>query len=387
MPRWKYVVEPGADDGREPDHGHAAVGGSHRLPRLLARAAADDSVPAQLGRLLVRLRGAHAGRLTSACASRRCPPADATSTTRPRSGFRSGDRLRPEDAAGSRCGCAPPARILPARKFKSARREDRRSEAGGHRRARRHLRAAASTPPGSATWRRIALAAPFLGPGRVARRRLRRRAQLSAAGAARDASAWTSTPRRSRASSARPWSRTCVDTPFADGAFDGVVAVHSIEHVPDPERARRARSRACSKPGGVGGARHAQPADVRAARRDHRPLPLGRDTTRPSSARPWHGAFAEVEMLGHVRLRALRRVRGPRARERSTACSRSTACGCAAACRTGPCARLYDTALRAARLRRSDPRGRRDHRRRLLRRPRRPRQGLDLIAVCRSPRR
>ena len=46
MPLWKYVVNRGADGGREPGHGHAALGGPHRLPGLLAAPAPDRPVPA-----------------------------------------------------------------------------------------------------------------------------------------------------------------------------------------------------------------------------------------------------------------------------------------------------------------------------------------------------
>ena len=43
--------QPVPDRDREPDHGHEPVRGAHRLPRLLAAAAADRAVPAQLARL------------------------------------------------------------------------------------------------------------------------------------------------------------------------------------------------------------------------------------------------------------------------------------------------------------------------------------------------
>ena len=84
MPRWKYVVNRALTDGGEPDHGHRADRGPHGLPGLLAAAADDRAVPAQLGRLQLRLRAADAGgplRHADRGGARR---AGATSRRRPR---------------------------------------------------------------------------------------------------------------------------------------------------------------------------------------------------------------------------------------------------------------------------------------------------------------
>ena len=40
MPRWKWAGQPRADDAREPADGHRPLRASHRLSRVLARAAA-----------------------------------------------------------------------------------------------------------------------------------------------------------------------------------------------------------------------------------------------------------------------------------------------------------------------------------------------------------
>ena len=49
-------------------------------------------------------------------------------------------------------------------------------------------------------------------------------------------SASTSRPARSPARSARPTSPTCARSRSTPGRFASVVAIQSIEHVPDPER-------------------------------------------------------------------------------------------------------------------------------------------------------
>ena len=149
------------------------------------------------------------------------------------------------------------------------------------------------TPEGgfNPTWQRhvaaYALAEPELGPGRCS--------TWAAASATRSTcsppgrpSASTSTPRRSPASTARRWSPTCARCPSRTASFASVLSVHSIEHVPD-RRAGARRGRAGARAGRHRGVRDPEPADARAARRDHRPVPLRRvrpgRATRPVRAR------------------------------------------------------------------------------------------------------
>ena len=154
-------------------------------------------------------------------------------------------------------------------------------DAGRHRRARGPRPRAGSTPPGNGTWPPTRCAEHYLPQRAHRRRRLRGRAQLPGSRAPRDG---RDRPGRgcARWSGPRdPWSRTCAACPFPAARFDGAIAVHSIEHVPDPERALaemapRAEARWRS------GARDAEPADLRPARRDHRPLPLRRVRPRAS---------------------------------------------------------------------------------------------------------
>ena len=97
--------QPRADDGREPADGHRSLRAPHRLPRVLAPAAARGPVPAQLARLRVRHRAADAGRRTSASASTRSRARRSTTTRRRRS--RSG---RASSTESSRWG--PGARLV-----------------------------------------------------------------------------------------------------------------------------------------------------------------------------------------------------------------------------------------------------------------------------------
>ena len=62
MPRWKRAANRVPHHRREPADGHRPLRAAHRLPRVLAQAAARGPVPAQLARLRVRLRAADAGR-------------------------------------------------------------------------------------------------------------------------------------------------------------------------------------------------------------------------------------------------------------------------------------------------------------------------------------
>ena len=90
------------------------------------------------------------------------------------------------------------------------------------------------------TWQRhvaaYALCAPLLGPGRIVDvgcgvgHSYRLLAPRETVGVDVDARALDGQDRQTVVADMR-------DLPFADGEFDGAIAVHSIEHVPDPERA------------------------------------------------------------------------------------------------------------------------------------------------------
>ena len=58
MPLWKLIANRCLTGGREPGPGHPPDRDAHRLPRVLAASCCSGAVPAQLARLLVRLRDA-----------------------------------------------------------------------------------------------------------------------------------------------------------------------------------------------------------------------------------------------------------------------------------------------------------------------------------------
>ena len=92
----------------------------------------------------------------------------------------------------------------------------------------------------NATWQRhvaaYALSAPYLGPGRVLDvgcgigHSYRLLAPRETVGVDIDAEVLVGQERETVAADMRR-------LPFAHGSFDGAIAVHSIEHVPDPDRA------------------------------------------------------------------------------------------------------------------------------------------------------
>ncbi len=174
------------------------------------------------------------------------------------------------------------------------------------------------------------------------------------------------------------------DTPFPGGSFPSVVCIHAIEHVPDPDRVAAEAARVL-EPGGV--AVLVTPNRLTFARADEIVDPYHEvEMDQHEFRAAVDGAFAEVEMLG---LFGSERYGQFVAREARTL-DRLLAIDRLRLRRRVPnrvLRVLYDTALRAARLRRSDPVagaitvddfsvGR---------------EGLDkcldLIAVCRSPRR
>ena len=111
--------QPLAHRGREPDHGHAPVRGPYRLPGLLAPAAPDRPVPAQLVGLQLRLGAADAG-----LPLRHAHRGGARARTLLRGGVVGGPgqrhRLRAQDALDRGPPCAAPsAHPARRRKFKS----------------------------------------------------------------------------------------------------------------------------------------------------------------------------------------------------------------------------------------------------------------------------
>ena len=274
--------------------------------RLLRR-----PVPAQRTRLQLRLRDAHAGGPLRLPDRARSPPAPATSTTRRRSACG-----RRSSTAPRRCGRR--ARPDPAPQRHPALEEVRAMTC--HRRARLHARRAASTRPGSATsrptgWRASAAAGRVLDLGCGVGHSLPR------ARAARERGL-DPTPRPERAGPRDGGGRHARD-PVPGQSFASVLSVQSLEHVPDPARAGRGGPRA--RAGGDGGLRDAQPADLRAARRDHRSLPLRR--VRPGSCVPSAPRFAGWSCAGSSAPRLPRLVADEKAS--STACSHGPAARCA----------------------------------------------------------
>ena len=147
-------------------------------------------------------------------------------------------RLRPEDAVDRRSAAAAPrADRARRRKFKppTAKIDAKLSPAVTGERvvtAAGRLQPHLAAPRGrlravrAATWRRAG--SPTSAAGSATATGCWRRGRPSA---------WTSTPRCSRARSGRPWPPTCAGCRSPTASFDGAIAVHSIEHVPDPERA------------------------------------------------------------------------------------------------------------------------------------------------------
>ena len=334
--------EPRADGDREPDHGHAALRGPHGLPRLLAAAAPDRPVPAQLGRLRLRLGAADAGltlRHADPGGSRPRPLLRGRVVGRP--GQR--HRLRPEDALDRDAARAAPRadRAVTEVQAPDARRSTR-VEPRGHGRAGRHLarrlqshlaaprgrlcaeRAATSSPGACSTWAAGSATATGCSP----------RARPSGS---------TSTRRRSRGSSGRRWPRTCADCPSRPASFDGAIAVHSIEHVPDPERALAEIARVL-KPGAT--AVLVTPNRLTFARADEIIDPYHYVEYDRARARGAVRAVLRERRDGRdLRLRALP-ARSWRASTRSsTGCSGSTRCGCGAWYRAAARQALYDRRL------------------------------------------
>ena len=120
---------------------------------------------------------------------------------------------------------------------------------GRHRRAGGHRPRAASTPPGSATWRPTRCArAPAAGAG--GRRRLRRGPQLQAARAARDRGGGRRPGCARRGRAARRWWRTCAAcrSPTASSTARSRCTRSSTCRTPN---GRWPRWPACCKPGGA----------------------------------------------------------------------------------------------------------------------------------------
>ena len=231
-------------------------------------------------------------------------------------------RLRPEDAAG-----AGGRLVLHRAPAESARRRTRGTvKVTGERVAPPQ---APSTPPGSATGpptrcARTLLAGPRARPG------LRRRALDRGAGAARDGRRRHRRRGARRPGPRRPWSPTCARC-RSPTALRGASAVHSIEHVPDPERALAEVARVL-EPGGVAVFVTPNRLTFARARRDHRSLPRRR--VRPVQLRgALRALFRDGADARAVRLGALPRARRARERASSTRCCASTRCGCGASCR------------------------------------------------------
>ncbi len=161
-------------------------------------------------------------------------------------------------------------------------------------------------------------------------------------------------------------------------ASPSVLSVQSIEHVPDPERVAR-RGRAGARAGRRRGLRDPQPADLRAPRRDHRPLPLRRVRRRTSCAQLCAARFARGARCGGCS--------APSATSsswRSSAAARPAAFDPRRARRAVPRRarqRLYDRCSPARGAR--GPAGGGDHARRLRAALGSVAEALDLVAVCR----
>ena len=223
-------------------------------------------------------------------------------------------RLRPEDALDRDSPRAAPSADRSRRGSSSPRRRgSTRVEPRGHGRARRHV--ARRLQPDLAAPRRR-LRAERAVPRRPAA------CSTSAAGSATATrcsprgrpSGSTSTQRCSTASSGRPWPPTCAGCRSPAASFDGAIAVHSIEHVPDPERALAEIARVL-RPGAP--AVLVTPNRLTFARADEIIDPyhyVEYDRARARGA-VRAAVFESVEMAGLIGLGALPGARGARARE------------------------------------------------------------------------
>ena len=172
--------QPVLTDDREPRPRHPPHRAAHRLPRLLARAAARRAVPAQLARLLVRLRAADAG------VALRLPVAEVPARTlyfEDASSVGSGRRSSTgEDPAGGRAAGAPPRGILRSRKFERevTTQASRRGRRAAHGRAGHHPRGRLQ-PDLPAPRRRLRARRGGAAAGRARARRRRRHRALGRA--------------------------------------------------------------------------------------------------------------------------------------------------------------------------------------------------------------
>ena len=176
-----------------------------------------------------------------------------------------------------------------------------------------------------------ALSEPLLARGPHRRRRLRRRPQLPAARPARDGRRGRGRDRARGPGARDGGGGHARGSRSTSGEFDGAISVHSIEHVPDPERAV-AEVRRVTAPGGTAvlSRRIASPSPPR---RDHRSLPLRRVRRRPAGGAVLEG-LPHGPRGGNLRIRALSGARGARARQ--ARCAASTRPPPAAATRAAP---------------------------------------------------
>ena len=202
MPRWKYVANrfltaiENRIMGTQPLRGCTPATAPTRARLLLT-----VPVPAQLARLRLRLRAADAGRPL------RLPHRRGAGALPLLRGGLVGRAFGPRLVYGLKTLWAGGRLMLHRGAHPALEQVHRRGRVGRERAAITGERVVTSSGGFNPTWQRhvaaYALCARFLATGRVARPRLRRRAQLPPARAARDASASTSTPRRSPGRSAR----------------------------------------------------------------------------------------------------------------------------------------------------------------------------------------
>ena len=227
-----------------------------------------------------------------------------------------------------------------------------------HRRAGHDAEPAGSTRPGSATSPPTRSARPCCRPGPGARPRLRGRALLRRAGAARDRRRRPRPGARSPARSARRSSPTCARCRSPDASF-AVGAGRAVDRARARPRARARRGRPRARAGRRGRVRHPEPAHLRAPRRDHRPLPLRRVRPRAAARRSAPRCFDAVAMHGLFGSDRAIASWSTSEQRRLDRLLRGTRCACAGWCRGGLRQRLYDRLLTRAR-RDDDPARRRD---------------------------
>ena len=187
-----------------------------------------------------------------------------------------------------------------------------------------------------------------------------------AAGSGTASTCWPRGKRSESTSTPAPWKARERETVVADmrriprgRQFDSVLSVHSVEHVPDPEKVVAEVSRVL-RPEGVAVFVTPQPAHLRQAGRDHRSVPLHRVRCGPAGG-ILPGRVPRGRNQRHLRHQPVHVDPRRGTRPPSTGCSAGIPCVCAAWFRPVPSSASMTSCCAACAA--SMTPGRADHRR------------------------